>query len=189
MRRCAYIAIVLAGILTFTGVLFSTHLFGENCAFGICLWISRGDSMLPTTQNGALSLVHHCHMEDVKVGDVVLYWYEPDEIYIGHRVVEKGEDYLITRGDANPDNDLIPVTGETLLGKEILYINCFAPIIRLGLEKGIASRRLLFAAALILAYIIWAVPILICYYAFGFSRCFSDFSAKNGSQKENICIR
>ena len=136
MRRCAYIAIVLAGILTCVGALYATPHFGNY------LWVGSGDSMLPARPSGTPNLVRRCDVEDIKVGDVVTFRSEPEQIYVAHRVVEKGQGFLITRGDANPFNDPTPVTNENLVGKEIWSGRWFAPIFRLCLVDGQADRTL-----------------------------------------------
>ena len=136
MRRCAYIAIVLAGILTCVGALYATPHFGNY------LWVGSGDSMLPARPSGTPNLVHRCGVEDINVGDVVTFRSEPEQIYVSHRVVEKGQGFLITRGDANPVNDPAPVTNENLVGKEIWSGRYFAPIFRLCLVDGRVDRTL-----------------------------------------------
>ena len=98
--------------------------------------------MLPARPSGTPNLVHRCDVEDVNVGDVVTFRSEPDQTYVAHRVVEKGEGFLITRGDANPVNDPAPVTNENLVGKEIWNGRFFAPIFRLCLVDGRVDRTL-----------------------------------------------
>lgn len=109
-------------LLIILSALAITPLFGNKPVIVV------SGSMEPAIVTGALTVVHSCKVADVKQGDVVMY-YSPDyDEYITHRCVEKGEDYCITRGDANHVNDPTPVIDDMLYGKVILTANWLAPL-------------------------------------------------------------
>ena len=75
-------------------------------------------SMSPYIEPGDVLLVDNAaHFQDVKVDDVIVY--ALDHNRIAHRVVERTDSGLITKGDANPVKDTLPVTEEQHIG--IIY--------------------------------------------------------------------
>lgn len=84
--------------------------------------------MEPVIKTGALTIVHFCDLKDCTEGDIITY-YSPDfEEYITHRIVAVGDDYVVTRGDANDINDPTPVIDDMLYGKVIAIANFTAPL-------------------------------------------------------------
>jgi len=79
-----------------------------------------GHSMLPTLWPGDVLNVEARSIDQVQVGDVVLFMRE-NRFFI-HRVLQKDNNNsvhrLLTRGDAMPEGDE-PVTAEELLGKVV----------------------------------------------------------------------
>lgn len=55
-------------------------------------------------------------LEDIKLYDIICYWNNSGERIV-HRVVEKNDEYLTTRGDANNVNDDIEITLDRIVGK------------------------------------------------------------------------
>ena len=55
--------------------------------------------------------------QDVKVGDIITYKNENNEL-ITHRIMQIGEDKIITKGDANNTEDK-PITQDAIIGKII----------------------------------------------------------------------
>lgn len=63
--------------------------------------------------------------EDVQIGDVIIVKYPYKEgIVVAHRVVEKGEDFLQTKGDACPASDNFITVPENVLAR---YTNLKIP--------------------------------------------------------------
>lgn len=148
MRR----AMTLAGILTcvlYTGALYLTPLFGNS------LSVVVSGSMRPAIQINALTVVHHCHIEDVEVGDIINYWYPPQKRYITHRVVDKEDRFLITRGDANKANDPAPVTDENIFGKIIWIGNFLTPIISWCVINGRLNKYILLGVTVAATMVFW----------------------------------
>ncbi len=80
-----------------------------------------GASMVGTIWPGDVVVFERCKVEQVRVGQVVLYRREGR--LVAHRVMEisraSGKTWLVTRGDALRGDDL-PVRGEDVLGQAIL---------------------------------------------------------------------
>ena len=75
----------------------------------------RGDSMVPSFNDGEQVRIVPAGPDGLQPGDVVAYVDAGHQI-ITHRVVRVGGDTLITRGD-NRDHDDPPVPFERVLGK------------------------------------------------------------------------
>ena len=84
-------------------------------------YVVEGDSMEPTLHDGDLVVVKKANIEDVKVGDVIVF-HEPREKskIIIHRVVGRvkvrGQVFLRTKGDNNSKPDPWLVSEEDLIG-------------------------------------------------------------------------
>ncbi len=93
-----------------------------------------GASMLPSVWPGDLLTIQHVAHDELVPGDIVLVL--RDNSFLIHRLVEMNRDqnciFLITRGDAVPQNDL-PVTASELLGR--------VAGIRRGHRSFVPSRR------------------------------------------------
>lgn len=121
MNCFAAAAILLAGI-AFYGV-FTSEEGHAPAVFGYSVLTVVSQSMEPTYEAHCLLLVKHTSFADAAVGDVVSF-YSQDPALNGslntHRVAEIAEQdggrVLITKGDANPEQDLYPVTEEIFLG-------------------------------------------------------------------------
>lgn len=131
MQYSKRIYCVLLCLLSISPLLL-TPLFGNRLAVVVT------GSMSPAIQVDALILTHRCDWTDVEVGDVVVYWSSPLGAHIVHRVVDKGEDGLITRGDANRFDDPAPVTAENFRGKVVWVGNFLSPLC----EAALNNRRL-----------------------------------------------
>lgn len=126
-------------------------------------------SMEPTIKTNALTLVHKCKLEDVKVGDIITYYHPRLDEFITHRVVEKGEDFAITQGDANSVRDDIAVLDENIYGKVILTANWLAPILGPIVNDRTFDRpaaiSMLFLVATVMS-ILWVVIALVAVYVY-----------------------
>ena len=81
-------------------------------------FIVTSGSMKPVFGTGDLVICHKTTFENVQVGDVVAVKYPYKEgVIIVHRVVEKGEDFLQTKGDVNPASDDFITAPENVLAK------------------------------------------------------------------------
>lgn len=108
-------------------------------------------SMEPAVQTGALTLVHFCEVADLQEGDIITYWSPDFQEYITHRVYSVGDDYVVTRGDANSVSDPTPVIDDMLMGKVVLVINATSGLFRQYLDGREFNRMQLVADMLAVA--------------------------------------
>lgn len=85
--------------------------------FGIGSSVVLSGSMEPTLSVNDLVIVRQ--QENYAVGDVVVY--QSGDNLIIHRIIELGEDYVITRGDANNVEDS-PVPYSAVKGRMVLHV-------------------------------------------------------------------
>ena len=84
------------------------------------------DSMEDTIMAGDYILFTKADFDSVNVGDIIIYRSESGPSagnFIVHRVIEKYEDYLVTKGDNNPLADSENITREMVMGKFICIVN------------------------------------------------------------------
>lgn len=103
--------------------------------FGYIMNYVQSGSMYPTIETYDLVLSKTTTFEEVKVGDIITYEcnyeqtedgtvVETDETkVIIHRVVDKTDDYLITKGDANLIQDPWVVVPEKIISKQVYIIS------------------------------------------------------------------
>lgn len=91
--------------------------------FGWSLCAVQTCSMEPAIPTYSMCLVStHVSYDDVKVGDIIVYVREPDNMHIIHRVSEITPDGIVTKGDANQSDDGISVTPDNLYARYIGHI-------------------------------------------------------------------
>lgn len=93
--------------------------------FGYHIYTVVSGSMEPAIPVGSLLYIQETAPEDMKEKDVIAYYGGSDRTaIITHRVVENrvfmGE--FVTKGDANPDEDMTPVPYDDFIGKVRLSI-------------------------------------------------------------------
>lgn len=92
-------------------------------------------SMVPAVEVNSISILEYCSIDDLVIGDIVMFVEPMRQINITHRVIDmefndSGEvEYITTKGDANPHKDNIRVTGDMVVGKLIKTNNAIAPYI------------------------------------------------------------
>ena len=111
-------------VLVVLAALYMTPLFGNKPA------VIVSGSMEPTIQTGAFILVHFSDFEDCEVGDVITYYHPGFDELVTHRIVEKGEDYYWTKGDANTARDDVSVIKDNFYGKVTYVANWLAPLMK-----------------------------------------------------------
>ena len=90
---------------------------------GLRLCIVRTTSMEPTITPYSVCLVTtRVRYEDLSIGDIVVFTRASDGEKVVHRVVEMTDEGLITRGDANRNDDGVSVTPDTLFARYIMHI-------------------------------------------------------------------
>lgn len=129
-RVCYVIAVVFLVIVACN---FKSTMSGkqETTSFGYKPIIVVTGSMEPVIKVNSLSILKYCTIDDLNVGDIVMYKY--GTLKIAHRVIEKNEDsvgkYLITKGDANEFQDNIDITPDMVVGKLVTTYNGVAKFI------------------------------------------------------------
>ena len=94
-----------------------------SLATGLRLCIVQTSSMEPTIPTYSVCLVTtRVSYDDLSVGDIVVYTRASDGEQIVHRVVEMTDEGVITRGDANRNDDGVSVTPDTLFARYIMHI-------------------------------------------------------------------
>lgn len=91
------------------------------------LFYIKTGSMKPALPVG--SIVVADPYAKAKVGDI--FAYQAGEKIIIHRIVEINGETYIFRGDANGTNDAAQIKQSQLVGKIILTLNFFAPVVRI----------------------------------------------------------
>jgi signal peptidase I len=90
-----------------------------------------GTSMLPTLEGGDLVVIQNVPLNDIHVGDIIVYNYlcSTSGLSVVHRVIQITSSGLVTKGDNNPEPDQFdseiartPITQQCLEGKVILVI-------------------------------------------------------------------
>ena len=132
--------------------LYLTPLFGNKPAVII------SGSMEPTIKTGALVLIHFSDFEDCEVGDVITYYHPGFKELVTHRVIEKGEDYYWTKGDANAARDSISVIADNFYGKVIYVANWAAPL----LEHWVVDRQFDRAALMSVLLVVGLCGVIAC---------------------------
>lgn len=112
-------------------------------------------SMEPNYPVGALIFVKEEDPEKLKIGDVITYRLDEDTV-VTHRIVEinRDEQTVTTKGDANEDKDGSPVSYSNIVGKahfKVPYLGFIAMNIKTS--KGIAAICGVLVAVILLTFI------------------------------------
>lgn len=112
------------------GVVEGTH--RVQYYFGYRPVVVVSGSMEPAIKTNSISIVKRVSIQEINKGDIVMY-ISKNNIPVMHRVVAfteiNGKKALITKGDANEQEDFYPVTEDMLCGKNVMIINSVAPIL------------------------------------------------------------
>lgn len=119
---------------------------------GLSLSYVPTESMEPTIMPGDYVLYSQADFEDVSVGDIIIYRNDSD-IYVIHRVIEKGENFLVTKGDNNPIAD-DPISPERVYGKYIMTVGF------MSLFSGGISKNVIFVILIIIFFIMIIMQII-----------------------------
>lgn len=93
----------------------------------------HSESMKPTLDVGSAIVIDDVAIDEVEEGDVVVFNHPRSNRSVLHRVVgveQVGSSIgLITRGDANPADDLTAVTSGELKGRMVLALPWLRPVV------------------------------------------------------------
>lgn len=106
---------------------FTPNLFGYRTILVV------SGSMEPVIHTNSLCVIKYCNIEDIELGDIVLYRNDKLGMDIVHRAIEKGIDNnkltLRTKGDANNSQDAMKIIEDSLYGKVVYIANWTSPIL------------------------------------------------------------
>ncbi len=89
------------------------------CAIGITPYVVLSGSMEPKVPTGSLCFINeHVKYENIKAGDVIAFKMD-DGTLVTHRVIEITNEGIVTKGDANNNNDAVVTTASNYVGKNI----------------------------------------------------------------------
>ena len=111
---------------------------------------ARGDSMLPFLRHGDVLHVRPLPAAAVCVGDVICYAPSPGRLHL-HRVVARDERGFVTRGDALPYVEDVPVAA--LLGRVIARERA-GRVRRLDTAAAARRARIITATAPLVAHVL-----------------------------------
>lgn len=87
--------------------------------FGISVSYVPTNSMEPEIMPGDYVIYKSAGYDDVKEGDIIVYFNNVENKYIIHRIVEKNDTFMLVKGDNNIGIDNFKVTKDNLVGKYI----------------------------------------------------------------------
>lgn len=124
-------------------------------------------SMEPAIAVNSISIMEYCNIDEVEVGDIIMYRHPSLGINITHRVIEKctdgvGNTFLKTKGDANNSADNISITNDMVVGKLTKTYNEAAPYVSfVMLENGEVNTFALLQIIILLAVIITVLGMIV----------------------------
>lgn len=115
--------------------------------FGISISHVPTKSMEPTIMAGEYIMFAKTDFDDVNVDDIIIYRNSKD-IYVVHRVIEKNDSFLITKGDNNlyEDENIYP---DMVYGKYITTVGILS-IFSNGINKGLVFFLLMFVLVIMI---------------------------------------
>lgn len=76
-------------------------------------------SMEPTFKTGSVIYYKNVEKEDLKNGDIVTYVLRNN--FVSHRIVKINNNMMITKGDANEENDPIEINMDRIVGRDLNF--------------------------------------------------------------------
>ena len=91
--------------------------------FGLRLCSVVSGSMEPTIPTWSMCVINtRTAYEDLKVGDVIVYYRASDGARIIHRIIEIYPEGMVTKGDANSVDDGLSVTKDNYYAKSLFHV-------------------------------------------------------------------
>lgn len=141
--------VILVLVMAFTGYVMVMNAQGKAVSlFGNSILRVVTGSMEPTLLTGEYILVQKTDVSTLAEGDIITFYSEDPSTsgwLITHRIMEVTSDgTFITKGDANPVEDSVPVKPEKVLGKYVRKARFFAIV-----GSFADSRKLIMALVII----------------------------------------
>jgi len=118
MKKTLGILIIMVIIILSICVIKNRQVLCEKLP--VRLLIVKSNSMYPTLQIGDFILIKRNN--DYKKGDIITYDYESNYL-VTHRIIEKNNNFFITKGDNNNSEDDKFIQLDNIKGKVILILN------------------------------------------------------------------
>ena len=118
MKKTLGILIIMVIIILSICVIKNRQVLCEKLP--VRLLIVKSNSMYPTLQKGYFILIKRNN--DYKKGDIITYDYESNYL-VTHRIIEKNNNFFITKGDNNNSEDDKFIQLDNIKGKVILILN------------------------------------------------------------------
>lgn len=118
MKKTLGILIIMVIIILSICVIKNRQVLCEKLP--VRLLIVKSNSMYPTLQKGDFILIKRNN--DYKNGDIITYDYESNYL-VTHRIIEKNNNFFITKGDNNNSEDDKFIQLDNIKGKVILILN------------------------------------------------------------------
>lgn len=115
--------IILIFILTLLSFIFSGFNLNRTYLCGFKTAVIVSESMEPEIKVGDMVLIKYTSYDNVEIGDIIAYEHELNgkNIIIVHRIQEKTNEGIITKGDNNTSVDNWIVTDKDLVGKVLFH--------------------------------------------------------------------
>ena len=118
MKKTLGILIIMVIIILSICVIKNRQVLCEKLP--VRLLIVKSNSMYPTLQKGDFILIKRNN--DYKKGDIITYDYESNYL-VTHRIIEKNNNFFITKGDNNNSEYDKFIQLDNIKGKVILILN------------------------------------------------------------------
>lgn len=164
-----YYSVLLYVILTSIVVIFSINFFNQVRSF-----TNKSDSMNPLINTGSIVMVKKQSI--YQIGDIISYYvqYNGREEIVTHRILRKGGNVYVTKGDANLAIDREVVIPRLVIGKAILIIPNLGYYI--SFAKGLVG---LWLVILLPAILIVSIELYKIYIEIKKRNLVDDFKGKN----------
>lgn len=145
-----YVAIMLILIISLVTNMIYNHKTGSKTRsiMGYYPTVVVSGSMVPTLEVYSMTLVKDCEIDEVEIGDIIIYDDTERNISIIHRVIDRkeidGEIYLETKGDHNERSDGFKTNKDNIKGKVKYIWNWTAPIFSMVLVPGTTTLNMPF---------------------------------------------
>lgn len=117
--------------------------------FGYMPVVCESNSMAPTFYKNSLCYVDKNYdVDSIREGDILAFQLSNGEL-VTHRAYEITDEGIVTKGDANEDVDISPITKEQIIGENVLQLEYIGALFQ-G-KNGIPSMLLIYSAVFAIA--------------------------------------
>lgn len=111
--------------------------------------VCESDSMAPTFYQNSLCYVDKNYdVDSIREGDILAFQLSNGEL-VTHRAYKITDEGIVTKGDANEDVDISPITKEQIIGENVLQLEYIGALFQ-G-KNGMPSMLLIYSAVFAIA--------------------------------------